>query len=66
MKEKFKEKKPYYLIIARKIIFWLVMLMLLIAVFLLLTRKNANKGRLIFTMVQLIAMLFVLTILRLM
>ena len=32
MKEKFKEKKPYYLIIARKIIFWLVMLMLLIAV----------------------------------
>ena len=62
MKEKFKEKKPYYLIIARKIIFWLVMLMLLIAVFLLLTRKNANKGRLIFTMVQLIAMLFVLRI----
>lgn len=62
MKEKFKEKKPYYLIIARKIIFWLVMIMLLIAVFLLLTRKDANKGRLIFTMVQLIAMLFVFRI----
>lgn len=62
MKSQFKEKKPYYLIIARKIIFWLVSLMLGIAIFLLLTRKDANKGRIIFTMVQLIGMLFVLRI----
>lgn len=62
MKSQFKEKKPYYLIIARKIIFWLVSLMLGIAIFLLLTRKDANKGRIIFTMVQLIGILFVLRI----
>lgn len=62
MKTKLKERKPYYLIIARKFIFWSVVLMLMIAVFLLFTRKDANKGRLIFTMVQLIAMLFVLRI----
>lgn len=62
MKFQFKEKKPYYLIISRKIIFWLVSLMLGIAIFLLLTRKDANKGRIIFTMVQLIGMLFVLRI----
>ena len=62
MKSQLKEKKPYYLIIARKVIFWLVTLMLGIAIFLLLTRKDANKGRIIFTMVQLIGMLFVLKI----
>lgn len=62
MKTKLKERKPYYLIIARKFIFWSVVLMLMIAIFLLFTRKDANKGRLIFTMVQLIAMLFVLRI----
>lgn len=62
MKSSLKEKKPYYLIIARKVIFWLVTLMLGIAIILLLTRKDANKGRIIFTMVQLIGMLFVLRI----
>ena len=31
MKTKLKERKPYYLIIARKFIFWLVVLMLGIA-----------------------------------
>lgn len=62
MKASLKEKKPYYLIIARKIIFYLVMFMLIGAMVLLLTRKNANKGRLIFTMVQLVGMLFVLRI----
>ena len=62
MKTKLKERKPYYLIIARKFIFWSLVLMLMIAIFLLFTRKDANKGRLIFTMVQLIAMLFVLRI----
>lgn len=61
MKTKLKERKPYYLIIARKFIFWLVVLMLGIALYLLLTREN-NKGRLIFTIVQLLAMLFVLRI----
>lgn len=61
MKTKLKERKPYYLIIARKFIFWLVVLMLGIALYLLLTREN-NKGRLIFTIVQLLAMLFVLHI----
>ena len=35
MKEKFKEKKPYYLIIARKIIFWLVMVQLIAMLFVL-------------------------------
>ena len=34
MKTKLKERKPYYLIIARKLIFWSVVLMLGIAVFL--------------------------------
>lgn len=62
MKSSIKEKKPYYLIIARKVIFWLVTIMLGIAVLLLFTRKDANKGRIIFTMVQLIGMLFVLRI----
>lgn len=62
MKTKLKEKKPYYLIIARKLIFWSVVLMLGIAVFLLFTRTGDNKGRLIFTIVQLVAMLFVLRI----
>ena len=61
MKTKLKERKPYYLIIARKFIFWLVVLMLGIALYLLLTHEN-NKGRLIFTIVQLLAMLFVLRI----
>lgn len=64
MKSKFKEKKPYYLIIARHIIFWLVALMLGIAIFLLLTRPDANKGRLLFTMIQLVGMLLVLRIPR--
>ena len=62
MNSKLKEKKPYYLIISRKIIFWLVVLMLGIAIFLLFTRQDANKGRLIFTMVQLLGMLLVLRI----
>lgn len=62
MKTKLKERKPYYLIIARKLIFWSVVLMLGIAVFLLFTRTGDNKGRLIFTIVQLVAMLFVLRI----
>ena len=62
MKTKLKEKKPYYLIIARKLIFWSVVLMLGIAVLLLFTRTGDNKGRLIFTIVQLVAMLFVLRI----
>ena len=58
---KLKEENPINLIIARKFIFWLVVLMLGIALYLLLTREN-NKGRLIFTIVQLLAMLFVLRI----
>ena len=62
MKDKLKERKPYYLIIARKTIFWLVSIMLGIAILLLFLKKDANKGRIIFTMVQLIAMLFVLRI----
>lgn len=62
MKNKLKEKKPYYLIISRKIIFWLVMFMLVGATILLFTRKDGNKGRLIFTIAQLVAMLFVLRI----
>lgn len=62
MKSKLKEKKPYYLIIARKIIFWLVVVMLGIAIYLLLTKKDINRGRVIFTMIQLVAMLFVLRI----
>lgn len=62
MKTKLKERKPYYLIIARKFIFGSVVLMLMIAIYLLFTRQNGNKGRLIFTIVQLVAMLFVLRI----
>lgn len=59
-----KEKKPYYLIIARNIIFWLVTIMLGICMILFVIKKDANKGRLIFTMVQLVAMLIVLRIPR--
>lgn len=62
MKSRLKEKKPYYLIIARKMIFWLMVVMLGIAVLILVTRPNANRGRIIFTMVQLVGMLFVLRI----
>lgn len=62
MNSKLKERKPYYLIIARKIIFWLVALMTGLAVFLLFTRSDINKGRVIFTIVQLIGMLIVLRI----
>lgn len=62
MKSSFKEKKPYYLIIARKVIFWLVLLIFGIAIWLLLTKDDVNKGRIIFTMVQLVGMLFVLRI----
>lgn len=62
MKNKLKERKPYYLIIARKTIFWLVTVMLGIAILLLFTKKDANKGRIIFSMVQLVAMLFILRI----
>lgn len=45
MKSSIKEKKPYYLIIARKVIFWLVTIMLGIAVLLLFTRKDANQRK---------------------
>ncbi len=62
MKSNFKEKKPYYLIIARKVIFWLVTLILGMAILFLFINKDANKGRIIFTIVQLIGMLFVLNI----
>ena len=61
MKTKLKERKPYYLIIARKFIFWIVVLMLGLAFYLLFTRES-SKGRLIFTIIQLLAMLFVLRI----
>lgn len=60
MKEKLKEKKPYYLIIARKVIFWLVTSMLIGAIYMLLFNKDIDKYRIVFTMVQFIAMLFVL------
>lgn len=60
MKEKIKERKPYYLIIARKIIFWIVVTLLCIAVLLFFFKKDADKYRIIFTIVQFIAMLFVL------
>lgn len=60
MKDKTKERKPYYLIIARKIIFWTVVTLLCFAILLLFFKKDADKYRIIFTMVQFIAMLFVL------
>ena len=62
MKQKIKEKKPYYLIIARKTIFWLVSLILLVAIWFLLTKEHADKGRLVFTIIQLTGMLLVLRI----
>lgn len=60
MKNRLKEKKPYYLIIARKIIFWIVAIMLCIAVFVLFFKENIDKYRVIFCIVQFLAMLFVL------
>jgi len=60
MKEKIKEKKPYYLIIARNIIFWIVVILLFLAIIVLLFKEDADKYRILFTMVQFIAMLFVL------
>lgn len=60
MKTNFKEKKPYYLQITRKVIFWIVVIMFTLACYLLLFKEDANKGRIIFTMVQLIGMLLVL------
>jgi hypothetical protein len=62
MKEKLKEKKPYYLIIARKTIFWLVMIMLIGEIAVLIFKDGIDRYRVIFTMVQLIAMLFVLRV----
>lgn len=60
MKESFQEKKPYYLIIARKIIFWLVAFMLIVAIYLLFFNHTINKSRIVFVMFQLLCMLFVL------
>lgn len=62
MKKTLKEKKPYYLYITRKIIFGIVMAMLGLACYLLIFNHQINKGRIIFTMVQLIGMLLVLHI----
>lgn len=59
---KLKENKPYYLIVSRKIISWLVTLMLGFAIILLFTKKDINKMRFIFSIVQLFGMLFVLQI----
>jgi len=64
MKERFKEKKPYYLRITRKVIFWIVVSMFILACYLLIFKENVNKGRIIFTMVQLTGMLLVLHIPR--
>lgn len=60
MNSRFKEKKPYYLIIARKIIFWLVFILLCIAIFVLFFKENIDKYRVIFCIIQFFAMLFVL------
>lgn len=60
MKEKLTKRKPYYLIIARKIIFFTVAILLCFAILILFFKKDADKYRVIFTIVQFIAMLFVL------
>ena len=62
MEKDYKEKKPHYLTITRKIIFYLVIVMIFEDILMLLLRKDVNRGRLIFTIVQLVAMLFVLRI----
>lgn len=64
MKDSFKEKKPYYLSITRKIIFGSVIVMLGMACYLLIFNHEMNKGRIVFTMVQLFGMLLVLHIPR--
>lgn len=58
----FKEKKPYYLIIARQFIFWLVIALLGLAIYLLIFNDELSKERIVFYMGQFLAMLFVLRI----
>ena len=62
MKTSLKEKKPYYLTLTRKFIFYLVILLLAIVVLKLIFDDSASKGRLVFYIGQFLAMLIVLRI----
>ena len=60
MKETLKEKKPYYLTLTRKFIFYLVSLLLAYVIIRLIFDENARTGRLLFYIAQFVGMLIVL------